>query len=93
MAKLKQILTNKWGWSGAVIGVIITVYNYGLNKLTRLFSNTQQSVCDPLNPTECVMYIAQRFPPRMVFFVGITITLILGFIISLILEKLWRKIK
>jgi hypothetical protein len=79
--KYKDILKNKFGWVGAIIGVIFVIYfnskgnNYACGHCA--VGQVCSMVCSP--PT---------FP-----YIAFIIYPILGFILGLILQWLWRKFK
>ena len=88
---ISGILTNKWGWVGAVI--------YSLFVYTFLSSSSKFAIflSYPLYP---FMYVVRLLFPcsgEGCFVLGIATIFILvpivGFILGLILQKLWRKLR
>lgn len=87
--KIKEILTNKWGWAGAVILPIVG-YLFGLTSGTPLIlPGTGYIICDLLKM--CTGMEFAGFAQAIIL--SIISLIIIGFIAGLIAQKLWRKFK
>jgi predicted histidine transporter YuiF (NhaC family) len=72
-----------WGsWVGATVAGLVMSYQFGFSKILHLF-NKVQPVCDQMDSShECIMSAQQMMPPMVFFFVGLAITLLIGFLVG-----------
>jgi len=98
--KIKEILKNKWGWLGAGIYIALEYFlnNYSATRdvTTPFYINIlnfpitlAENIYIPL--TKCSSEYLPCFGEKIL--INIPIVIIFGFIIGLILQKIWRKFK
>jgi len=78
--KIKEILKNKWAWLGAIIGGVLNGF---ILHIKIPLPNLPIVSCRGLGSPLC----DNSIPSTIIY------SIIIGFIIGLITEKLWRKFK
>jgi hypothetical protein len=78
--KIREIIVNKWAWAGAIIFVVLTVLRSSLREMII----QRCSMADAIYSAQCTAFVSNFI---------ILIAAIIGFIIGLIAQKIWRKFK
>ena len=89
--KIKQILTNKWGWGGAVLYFLL-----GIGLVSNNDNSLLKILCSPITFIVQLIPTPSNLELGVLLYMGIEffiVSIILGFILGLVAQKLWRKFR